>query len=145
MIMEKIEDVLFYTIDKSIKTYRQYAQKKLISAGHSITIDQWLVLTVLKDYPEISQSEIADKVFKDNASVTRIIELLVKSNLLKRSVQSQDRRRTNISITTKGEKSLVEVKQIVLNNRKNALRGISKDEIKLLNTLLNKIITNCFE
>lgn len=143
--MKKIEDVLFYTIDKSIKTYRQYAQKKLIQAGHSITIDQWLVLTVLKDYPEISQNEIAEKVFKDTASVTRIIDLLVKSNLLNRSVLSQDRRRTNISITAKGEKSLTEVKQIILGNRKNALRGISKSELALLNTLLNKIIANCYE
>jgi len=143
--MEKIEAVLFYTIDKSIKTYRQYAQKKLIDAGHAITIDQWLVLTVIHDYPEISQNEIAEKVFKDNASVTRIIELLVKSNLLKRAVLSKDRRRTKISITAKGEKSLQAVKQLVLNNRKNALRGISKSEINVLNTLLNKIIANCYE
>ena len=143
--MQKLDDVLFYTIEKSIKTYRQYAQKKLIATGHSITIDQWLVLSVLKKNSEISIIEIAEKVFKDAASVSRIINLLVKSDLLKRVVSEKDRRRVEISITPKGENSLIVVEQIILDNRKNALKGITKTEINLLDTLLNKIIKNCNE
>ena len=143
--MQKLDDVLFYTIEKSIKTYRQYAQKKLIATGHSITIDQWLVLSVLKKNSEISIIEIAEKVFKDAASVSRIINLLVKSDLLKRVVSEKDRRRVEISITPKGENSLIVVEQIILDNRKNALKGITKTEINLIDTLLNKIIKNCNE
>jgi DNA-binding MarR family transcriptional regulator len=143
--MEKLEDILFYTIEKSIKKYRQYSQKKLIAAGHSITIDQWLILSILKNHPDKSLNEIAEKGFKDAASVSRITNLLVKSGLLERFVSEKDRRRVEIRITPSGEKTLIAVKKIVLSNRENALKGITKTEIDLLNTLLNKIITNCYE
>jgi hypothetical protein len=69
--MEKIESVIFYHLDKAIKSYRQYAQRRLTDAGLDITIDQWLVLNTLTEQPGISQQLIAEKVFKDAASVTR--------------------------------------------------------------------------
>src|SRR5690606_41879789 len=79
--MENIESVVFYTIDKSIKAYRQYAQKQLKEAGFQVTIDQWLVLKNIQELPQISQQELSRRVFKDNASVTRIIDLLVKQGI----------------------------------------------------------------
>ena len=72
--MEKIDSVLFYYIEKAIKTYRQYAQKELKNAGLTITVDQWLTLNCLNENPQITQKELAEAVFKDTASITRIIE-----------------------------------------------------------------------
>ena len=86
--MEKLNDVIFYTIEKAIKSYRQYAQKQIKKAGFDITIDQWLVMKCLIDNPDIQLQDLAKSVFKDNASVTRIIDLLIRKNYLKR--QSHD-------------------------------------------------------
>ena len=141
--MAKIDDLIFYTIDRSIKTYRQYAQKQLVVAGQSITIDQWLVLNVLHENPHLNQAEVASRVFKDTASVTRIIDLLVKSDLLERTIHPEDRRRTEIRLTASGEKVMEDVKEIVLANRKTALKGITKNEINTLHEILTKIISNC--
>ena len=80
--MENINAVLFYTLEKSIKVYRKYAQTLIANAGFDITIDQWLVLKSLQENSHLSQNEIADLVFKDMASITRIIELLVKKELV---------------------------------------------------------------
>ena len=79
--MEPLSDVIFYSIDKAIKTYRQYAQKQLKNAGYSITIDQWLVIKTLLENPHIKQQDLGEKTFKDNASITRIIELLENQKL----------------------------------------------------------------
>ena len=79
--METLNDILFYNLEKSIKMYRKYAQKQLTKAGFEITIDQWLVLKTIQENKNISQNQIAEMVFKDFASITRIIELLVKKNL----------------------------------------------------------------
>ena len=73
--MEKLKDITFYTMDKAIRTYRNFAQKKLKENGYKITIDQWLIIKAILENPGISQQELGEKVFKDNASVTRIIEL----------------------------------------------------------------------
>lgn len=143
--MEKIEDILFYTIDKSIKTYRQFAQKRIKDAGYSVTIDQWLVLKNIQEFPGINQQDLSKKVFKDNASVTRIIELLVQSQLLERSVNEGDRRRTFITITQQGLKTLQDVQEIVLQNRAKALKGLDSQELKELKKNLQKIIDNIGE
>ena len=62
--MEKLNDVIFYHLDKAIKTYRQFAQHQLTKSGFSLTIDQWLVLKKLHEQPNIKQHEIAETVFE---------------------------------------------------------------------------------
>jgi DNA-binding MarR family transcriptional regulator len=143
--MEQLNNVIFYTIDKSIRTYRQYAQRQLKDAGYAITIDQWLVIKTLLENPDITQQEIGEMVFKDNASVTRIIELLVNAKYLKRKSNSEDRRRTNLEVTEKGKETIADVHKIVLKNRSVALDGISKSELETVKKVLVKITKNCQE
>ncbi|MBK7712103.1 MAG: MarR family transcriptional regulator [Bacteroidales bacterium] len=45
--------------------------------GLDITIDQWLVLKTIENNAGMTQQQIAINVFKDYASITRIIEILV--------------------------------------------------------------------
>ena len=141
--MEKLQDIIFYTMDKAIKSYRMYAQKKLKEHGFKITIDQWLIIKTILENPEVSQQEIAKNVFKDNASVTRIIELLVKSEYLERKDHPNDRRKSNLVVTDEGKSIILKVQNIVLDNRKNALDSIGNDELETVNLVLKKIILNC--
>lgn len=141
--MEKLQDITFYAIDRVIRTYRTFAQKRLKSGGHSITIDQWLIIKVILENPDASQQEIAEKVFKDNASVTRIIELLVKSGYLLRQTHPEDRRKTLLTVTREGESVIHDVHDIVLQNRKQALSGVSQSELETFHTVLSRIIENC--
>jgi MarR family transcriptional regulator, transcriptional regulator for hemolysin len=141
--MEKLKDITFYTIDKAIRTYRIYAQKKLKEYGFKITIDQWLVIKSILENPNITQQEIGEIVFKDNASVTRIIEILVKSEYLERSVNEEDRRKSNLKVTYSGKQIIKKVHGLVLENRKNALAGVTLNELDILNKTLNQIIKNC--
>ena len=141
--MEKLEEIIFYTLEKSIKKYRQFAQNKIDKNGFDITIDQWLVLKTIQENDEISQQKIAEMVFKDLASVTRIIELLVKKNYLTRNINEQDRRRFKLDITNDGKKVIEDIYPLVISNRKQALNDISTDEIVKLKHQLEKIINNC--
>ena len=145
LVLEKLDDIIFYTLDKSIRTYRMYAQKRLREFGFEITIDQWLVLKALTENPGILQQEIAAKVFKDNASVTRIIELLAKADYLERKINPDDRRRSNLKVTLKGKKIISDVQNVVLENRANALSGISQTELETVQRVLLKITENCQE
>jgi MarR family transcriptional regulator for hemolysin len=140
--MEKLENVFFYTIDKSIRSYRVFAQKRLREKGFNITIDQWLILKVLMDHPGIMQQEVAEMVFKDNASITRIIEILEKSKYLKKKVNPNDRRKSILKITPSGEKVIQDVQKIVNENREMALIGISEKDLEITSKVLNQIIEN---
>lgn len=141
--MENLNSVIFYNIEQAIKTYRMYAQKQLKINQLKITIDQWLVLKCLKENPNATQIELAEKVFKDNASITRIIELLAKAGFLEREVNQTDRRKFDLKITASGEKILDDVYKIVLKNRAKALENITAEEIETVNVILKKISANC--
>jgi MarR family transcriptional regulator, transcriptional regulator for hemolysin len=141
--MEKLETVIFYTLDKSIKTYRQFAQRRLLESGLDVTIDQWLVLNSIAEKPDISQLEIAEKVFKDAASVTRIIDLLIKKNYLQRDAHQTDRRRFTLQITKEGKALLKSVSKIVEQNRSTALNGLTEKDLNQIRLTLNAIIENC--
>lgn len=141
--MEKLETVIFYSIEKAIKTYRQFAQRNINKAGLDITIDQWLVLRLIEENRERYQNEIAELVFKDTASITRIVELLVVKGYLDRNEHSGDRRRVKLSVTDTGRDLLVKVTPIVANNRNTALRDIPAHDIQDLHQMLNRIIANC--
>lgn len=141
--MEKLKDITFYTIDKTIRTYRNFAQKRLKENGYKITIDQWLIIKAILEHPGISQQELGEKVFKDNASVTRIIDLLVKSEYLQREVNQNDRRKSDLKVTEEGKSIIEKVQGLVLENRKTALTGISLEDLEIMNRTLKKIIENC--
>lgn len=141
--MEKLNSIIFYNIDKAIRAYRNYAQRQLKAHGFSITIDQWLIIKAILENPGITQNEIGDLVFKDNASVTRIIDLMVKSEYIKRHVRPDDRRKTNLEVTDSGKKVIKELQNIVENNREIALKGVSKDELEMMYSALLKISENC--
>ena len=141
--MEKLEDIIFYNMEKAIKTYRMYAQKKLKEHGFKITIDQWMVIKAVLEGPTISQQDIAKKVFKDNASVTRIIDLLVKSAYLEKEINPNDRRKFHLKVTAAGEEIIQKVQDLVLVNRKNALQNVASAELQNMNAVFHKIIVNC--
>ena len=141
--MKKLDSVLFYYIEKAIKSYRQFAQRELKKAGLTITVDQWLTLNCLNENPDISQKELAETVFKDNASITRIIELLVKAKYLKRTINKEDRRKFNFVITELGQETIATASVIVEKYRNAALKGIGIAKEDHVKTVMKTIINNC--
>ncbi|MGI9553077.1 MAG: MarR family winged helix-turn-helix transcriptional regulator [Aurantibacter sp.] len=139
----RLENVLFYVMEKTIKSYRQFAQRNINRVNNDITIDQWLILKTIYDNPNISQREIAKNVFKDHASITRMIDLLVKKRFLERSPYPEDRRRFGLELTSLGTMTQQELMPVILKNRGIALEGLSQEEISTLQNLLQKITVNC--
>ncbi|GAA4400519.1 hypothetical protein GCM10023187_13800 [Nibrella viscosa] len=138
-----LNEVIFYSLEKTIKRYRQFAQAHITHAGIDITIDQWLVLNVIREAPELGQVEIGERVFKDQASVARIIELLVKKKLIVREPSASDRRKLDMQLTEAGRELMNVVTPIVQNYRRLALAGLNETDVDQLKSILDIIFTNC--
>lgn len=134
---------IFYSIEKAIKTYRQFAQKCISAEGIDITIDQLLVLRAIQDYVGISQSQIGEMIFKDYASVTRMIDLLVKKDYLRRAYHEADRRRHALNITAQGQEVIDRLNPIVAGYRSTALQNVTEGEINQVRNVLEKLVENC--
>lgn len=136
-------DIVIYSIEKAIKVYRKMAQSNFQTAQMNITIDQALLLILLQSRPELTQVEMAEILFKDYASITRMIELMVKNDFLNRRDHKSDRRRKELSVSDKGVATIKKLLPIIQMNRKTALEGLSDTEINQLDKLLKKITNNC--
>lgn len=143
--MSKIHPTLtvIYTIEEAIKSYRKFAQKNISKLIADITVDQVLILIIIDDNILITQKEIGDTLFKDYASITRMIDLLVTNDYIKRSINEKDRRRSLLSLTPKGKQALKKLTPTVLTNREIALSELDICDIQLLRGILKKIVSNC--
>lgn len=140
---QSLEDVVFFIIDQSMRKFRQYSAATFAKAGFDITVDQWLVLKRISDSNGLaSQTEIADMLGKDNASITRIIDILVKKHLLIRQANEADRRRFELIMTDKGISFIQEILPLVKNIRTQALHGISDAELLVVSSTLKKLASN---
>ncbi len=143
MPAEKVSATFFYVIEKAIKSYRQFAQRNISQAGLEITIDQWLVLKTLQENPGIQLTTIAADVFKDVASITRIVQLLEKNGYVNRTDNVSDGRRSSFSLTRAGSAAVRRLLPIIEGNRTDALRGVNTREMAECRRVLEIVIGNC--
>lgn len=138
-----LSSLIFYSLDKAIRQYRKMAQANIDRAGIAITIDQWLVLRVIQEHDDLTQTDIAERVFKDQASVARMISLLLKNQLLMSEPLPHDGRRNQLRVSEKGLSTLDAVQPVVLSNRQIALEGLSEADLAVMRPLLERIYSNC--
>lgn len=136
-------ETIFYQIERAIKVYRQYAALNIKAVHPDLTLDQSLLLIYLKNHPGVMLSELADLLFKDNASLTRMIDSMVNKGYLNKGANTQDRRKAAVSLSAHGEKVIESLTVIIRQNRQVALQQISSDEESQLTLVLNKLISNC--
>jgi len=74
-----------------------------------ITTEQWSVLRTLSESDEISQKELSERADKDQATLTKILDLLEKNEFIERVQNPSDRRSFLIKITNKGTELVKDV------------------------------------
>lgn len=140
---DRVTDTLFYSLEAAIKAYRRFAQARIAAAGLDVTIDQWLVLTAVREHPDVTQRQIGALVFKDFASVTRILQLLEVKALIRRAPDRRDARRTRLTLTASGESLVAQLTPIIAANRRHALRGVPTADVTCAQHVLAAILANC--
>jgi len=140
--MLKAEETIFYSIESTIKKYRKFAQMEIKKINPKLTLDQSMVLKKLIEEPDITQMELSNLIFKDYASVTRMIDLLVKNEFITRQINPVNRRRNTIEVTNKTRTMMKKITKVVLNNRSLALKNVSQKNLEQCRITLEKIKKN---
>jgi len=117
-------------------------QKNFKDAGIEITIEQWSVLYHLWKEDGQSQQQLCEATFRDKPSITRLVDNLEKSKLVKR-VASKNDRRSNLIFLTKEAKNLEQKTMDVANRTLNeALEGVTNEQIEIAKEVLQKVYDN---
>lgn len=117
-------------------------QKNFKESGIDITIEQWSVLYHLWKEDGQTQQQLCDATFRDKPSITRLVDNLERSKLVKR-VASKNDRRSNLVFLTKDAKALEQKMMEVANKTLNeALEGVSNSQIEIAKEVLQMVYDN---
>lgn len=125
----------------SFLTRRELAQL-FRDHGHDISAEEWAVLLILWKKGDQTPGEIADMTFRDRTTVTRLIDGMVKKQLVNRENDPVDRRRSILRVGAIGralEKDLVPIARAFI---AESLVGISPDDIQTTVRTLKKMTEN---
>jgi len=110
--------------------------------GLDITPEQWVVIDILHQSGVLSQKQIADFSFKDAPSISRIIQNLLKRDLIEKTTGENDKRIVSVCLTDKGNRLIERILPQVENLRIDGLKGLEDDEITVLMNAMDKIFDN---
>lgn len=131
-----------YQIELTSKLMRQRFKRALRNAAVGVTIDQWVLLNQLAKQDGISQLELATAVHKDPPTVTRIIDILVEGNYIRRGADTNDRRKFLIHLSPKGKSTVAKIIPLVQDFRSQVFANISKPDLQQFQKTLDVIFRN---
>uniref|UniRef100_UPI0035933DE2 MarR family winged helix-turn-helix transcriptional regulator n=1 Tax=Aquiflexum sp. TaxID=1872584 RepID=UPI0035933DE2 len=99
-----------FLLDRTARRVKQYAQQKFKLGEFDITVDQWLIMKNLSENELLSQAELAQLVFKDQPTLTRIVDILAKKGYVERVPHPMDRRSFQLVLTDEGQSKVEELK-----------------------------------
>lgn len=131
-----------FLLDRTARRVKQYAQQKFKELNLNVTVDQWLVLKHLYEHDSMKQNELAEILFKDNPTLTRIIDLLCEKELAVRRQHPTDRRSFQVALTRQGKRKVEQTKPKIQKIRLKAWDGLSKDDFTQFKKVLDTIYEN---
>jgi len=134
-----------FLLDRTAKKVKQYAQQKFKLNAFDITVDQWLVMKNLDENERLSQTELAHLVFKDQPTLTRIVDILCKKGYVDRIPHPQDRRSYRLLLTSSGKEKVGELKPQIAQIRQKAWENLTEKDFEEFKRILNTIYGNLAE
>lgn len=132
-------------IDRTYKVVRQDLINRFKKQGLDITPEQWVILSKLYRAKGLYQTDLANQSFRDKPTVSRIIDLLVKKEYVKRIPDEVDRRKFLITITPLGKEVVEKAQAAVDASRKLGWTDLTENEYETLISTLDKIFSNYTE
>ncbi|WP_243454392.1 MarR family winged helix-turn-helix transcriptional regulator [Desulfosporosinus fructosivorans] len=109
---------------------------------YNVTHEQWPLLKWLWVQDGISQKQLSEITFKDQPTITRILDKLERRGLIRRQADPVDRRISLIYLTREGQEIRAALTPLALQALDHALQGLSEQEQDELKNLLNRISDN---
>jgi DNA-binding MarR family transcriptional regulator len=131
-----------FLLDRTARKVKQYAQQQFKSGDFDVTVDQWLVMKNLSENDLLSQTELANLVFKDHPTLTRIIDLLCKKGYVERMPHPQDRRSFQLQLTETGVSKVTSLRPAIHHIREKAWENLSPTDFDEFKRILDTIYQN---
>ena len=135
-----MKETLHYLIMANQMLVQRGLLNRLKNTG--LTIGQPKVLDYLKEHDGSNQKEIAQACFLEAGSLTSILNRMEDKGLIERRILNGNRRAFHIFLTEEGKKSQELIDRTFSEIERQALDGISEEEIASFMTTYRKLYEN---
>ncbi|MBN3527385.1 MarR family winged helix-turn-helix transcriptional regulator [Paenibacillus apiarius] len=137
MELEKYIGVIVHRADLKLNNYYQ----KVVNP-FDITVDQWEILVVLWEQEGITQKELAERLYKDQTNIARMLFKLEKKGFIHRVTHETDRRSLRVYLTSKGRDIKEEILEPSIEAYKKTIEGLTEEEVENFRRTLSIMYNN---
>ncbi|WP_456272497.1 MarR family winged helix-turn-helix transcriptional regulator [Bacillus sp. AK031] len=139
-----------YLLDESIG-YKLFQASRLMNSRlnqnfrlhhHSVTYEQWQVLSRLYEEDGLTQNQLALKIERDQAGISRLIDNMIKNKLVSRVQDDKDRRIKRIHLTEGSKDIKAELEKLAKKTIAQATRNINEKDLEACLRMLDQIRGN---
>ncbi len=137
-----LDNSIGFVLNQAANSLKKELNQAFRKAGYDVTTEQWAILNRLWEKDGVSLNELADKTFKDNASITRTVDLMEKKELVERREDPKDRRSRLVFLREAGRQLQTGLVPCAQEALVRATRGMSNREVQLLLELGKQVVHN---
>ncbi|KZE79416.1 MarR family winged helix-turn-helix transcriptional regulator [Paenibacillus elgii] len=137
MELEKYIGVIVHRADLKLNNYYQ----KVVNP-FDITVDQWEILVILWEKEGITQKELAERLYKDQTNIARMLFKLEKKGFVHRVTHETDRRSLRVYLTPKGREIKGDILAPSIEAYKKTVEGLSEEEVETFRRILAVMYNN---
>lgn len=128
--------------EQIIKRFRDLVNRSFHKNGLDISYDQWMVINTIYKKQGVTQIFVADATRKEPASVSRILNLLEKKEVIERVPDRTNKRAKRLYLTPKGDDTHAKATRLFNMIAKDGFNGVYEQEINLFVRILDKVQSN---
>ena len=133
------EKKLYLSLGKSTKLLRERLNALLETADSNISFDQWLIVDLIGMQAGINQKTIVKVLYKEPASVSRMVNKLISKKLIVRSINPLDKKAYQLFLSNKGKILFEKIKPEIDKEFKEIFTNIYERELNLVLNILDRL------
>ena len=138
--MQEVTKYVGYLLVQVMKVHRKLAETGLNDFG--LHVGQELILLWLYEQDGMTQSELADVLGIEAATVTKVLHRMEATGLVERREDSGDARVSRVYLMPKSRQLVEPLRSLWAEVEQKTIKGLSEPEVMLLRRLLLQILEN---
>jgi DNA-binding MarR family transcriptional regulator len=137
-----IDTTLGYVVNRTAVLLRQELQRRFRLSNQQLAAEEWALMGQLWKADGLPRQALADRTIKDQTTVTRLLDTLVRKGLVRRAQDPADRRVVQIWLTERGRLLEAQLAPLALALMADAARDIPAEDLATTLRTLARIQEN---
>jgi DNA-binding MarR family transcriptional regulator len=133
---------LGYLLNKTLRIFKSQITTEFRKQGIELTFEQFVMLRMLDSNCDMIQQDLAHVLQKDKSIIVRQMNGLLDEKYVDRLTNTDDKRKKNLTLTSKGIEILKQLKSISNDLSDKLLAGVTENEFGTFKKVMLKIQEN---